>query len=324
MSLDGILFILVGPSGAGKNTLMKRVQAQLGDLAQLTTATTRAPRDDEVEGREHYFVTKEEFQRRIEANALIEYTPVHMNDWYGTPRDDVENALKAGRDLIADIEFLGASEIQEAYPDNTVLIFVTPSRLDTLAERIRQRGGLSRKAIANRFERAKFEMTFAPKCHYLILNDIVEPAVEHLRQVIVSERSRRAGRPLLLAKPVLHSAAVGLIQRADHLLVQANSIGYELPTFPITDHTRLPHENLEQAIRETLGYGVSIEALSDKRFNFTAPHYVTLASIPRDVYLYFYYRCRPQLQEIIEKPGWTWRPLTELHLPSAIKKLVTW
>ena len=108
-------------------------------------------------------MTRKKFQRLIDTNALIEYTPVHMDDWYGTPRADVEDALNAGQDLIADIESLGATKVHAAYPETTVLIFVTPSRLDTLPERIRQRGGLSRQAIANRFERAKFEMIFAPQ-----------------------------------------------------------------------------------------------------------------------------------------------------------------
>jgi guanylate kinase len=328
MSLEGILFILVGPSGAGKNTLMKRVQRQLDDLPQLPTATTRAKRDDEEEGREHHFVSREAFQHLIDTGALIEYQPVHMGDLYGTPRRTVEQALGAGRDLIADIEVLGASKIYDAYPDNTVLIFVTPSRLDTLAERIRQRGGISHKAAANRLERAKFEMTFAPKCHYLILNDIVEPAVEHLRQIVVSERCRRRAKmdntSGILARPVFHSAAVGLIQHADQLLMRVNSVSDELPTFPITDHTQLPHEVLKQALQETLSYSVNIDAISDKRFDFIAPHYVTMASIPQDVYLYFYYRCTQSPQESVSAPGWAWRPIADLRLPSAIKKLVTW
>jgi guanylate kinase len=322
MSRQGILFILVGPSAAGKNTLMKRVQKQIGDLPQLATATTREPRDDEVEGHEHRFVTKEAFQELIDTGALIEYTPVHMNDWYGTPRQTVEDALRAGQDLIADIEFLGATKIRAAYPDTTVLIFVTPSRMDTLPERIRQRGGLSRQAIANRFERAKFEMTFAPKCDYLILNDIIEPAVEHLRQVIISERACRIGEVPRLTKPAFHSAAVALIQDADRLLVEENSVGYILPTFPISDSSQLPHIALQQTAPDRLGCPVELEALADKRFDFTAPHYVTLAAIPQDVYLYYYYKCHPsQLAHI--RSDFVWQPVDALNLPSAIKKLLT-
>jgi guanylate kinase len=134
MSRQGILFILVGPSAAGKNTLIRRVQQQLRDLSQLATATTREPRDDEVEGREHHFVTKDAFQKLIDAGALIEYTPVHMDDWYGTPRQTVEDALHTGQDLIADIEFLGATQIHAAYPAGY------PARADPAARRPQSSG----------------------------------------------------------------------------------------------------------------------------------------------------------------------------------------
>jgi len=326
MSRTGILFILVGPSAAGKNTLMKRVQKQLGDLPQLATKTTRAIRNGELQGQEHDFVTIEQFGILRDSGALIEYTPVHMGDWYGTPRQDVEEALLAGRDLIADIECLGAEQVHDAYPDNVVLIFLSPSRLDTLAERIQQRGGLTREAIADRLERAKFEMTFAARCHYLILNDIVEPAVEHLRQIIMSERVRRRREPgdahPLLVKPVFHSAAIGLIQYENQLLTHANTIGYELPTFPIEDYTRLPHDALQDVLQATFGFAVSIEAVSDRRFDFTAPHYVTMAVLPQDVYLYFYYRCRSP-RGLLSVPGWSWQAVDDLYLPSAIRKLLT-
>ncbi len=270
-------------------------------------------------------MTKDQFGVLRDSGALIEFTPVHMGDWYGTPRRDVEDALDAGQDLIADIECLGAEQVYAAYPDNVVLIFVSPSRLDTLAERIQQRGGLTREAINDRIERAKFEMTFAPRCHYLILNDLVEPAVEHLRQIIVSERIRRGGsddgRPIL-EKPVFHSAAIGLIQHENQLLTHANTIGYELPTFSIEDHTRLPHDALQEVLQATFGFAVSIEAVSDPRFDFTAPHHVTMAVIPHDIYLYFYYRCSSS-QEQLAVPDWTWQRVDDLHLPSAIRKLLT-
>jgi guanylate kinase len=321
---DGILFILVGPSGAGKNTLMKYVQTQLGDLKQLATFTTRSPRDNEQEGREHYFVTKDEFQRQIDIGALIEYTPVHMNNWYGTPCRDVQEAIRAGRDLIADIEPLGATQVHAAYPHNTVLIFVIPSRLELLEERILQRGGVTPEELANRLERARFEMTFAPKCHYLILNDLVEPAAEHLRQVIVSERQRRRGNrdlPALLP-PTFHSTTIGLVRQGDALLVHVNSAGDDLPTFPITHPAHWPHEALQQALQARMGCAVTIDKSADKRFDFPPPHYVSIAAIPQDVYLYFYYQCALAAPEAALVGDWAWRPLADLSLPTAIKKLV--
>ena len=191
MPRQGILFILVGPSAAGKNTLMKPAQAHFGDLDQLATMTTRDIRDGEEQGREHWFVSHQEFQHLINTDSLVEYQNVHVDDYYGTPRKTIENAIAQGRDLIADIEFLGASAILRAYAEHVVLIFVTPSNLDILAERIEHRGNVTPEEVKDRLERARFEMTFAPQCHYLVLNDEVTTATEQLQRIIASERARR-------------------------------------------------------------------------------------------------------------------------------------
>lgn len=326
MPREGILFILIGPSGAGKNTLMKRVQEQLGDLAQLPTATTRAMRPGEQEGREHRFVTHEQFQDLIDTDALIEYQPVHMGDLYGTPRQTVEDAITSGRDLIADIEFLGAGKIYEAHPDNTVLVFVTPSSLDILARRISQRGNLSPEERVNRLERAKFEMTFAPQCQHLILNDILEPAAEHLRQIVISERIRRrgdpAGSPHVLVRPFCHAAVAALLVHDGKLLAQSDSLDTHLPIFPIEDKTQPPHEVLQRQIREALHPAISVEAILDDRFDFVAPHHVALATIPNNNYLYYYYRCRFPGLDPSALPGWDWHPVSVLNLPPALDELV--
>jgi guanylate kinase len=323
---EGILFILVGPSGAGKNTLMKRVQENLGDLPQLATATTRAKRQGEQEGREHRFVSRAEFQRLIDTGALIEHQPVHGGDLYGAPRKTVEEAISTGRDLVADIEFLGAKQIHEAYPKNTVLVFVTPSNVDILAERIRQRGNITPEALADRLERAKFEMTFAAECDYLILNDIVEPAAEHLRQIILSERIRRRGDHVdhfrVVELPVFHVSVVALLQYEGKLLLRSDPGNRQLPTFPVTDHGQPPHEVLRGKIRETLEQEVDIEAISDERFDFVAPHHIALATIPHDVFLYFYYKCVHRSSYPVKIPGWEWKALSIEDLPSTLNELM--
>ncbi len=323
MSREGILFLLVGPSGAGKNTLMKRVQQQLGDLPQLATATTRPMRAGEKEGREHQFVTLKEFNRLIDTGALVEYQAVHAGKMYGTPRKTVEEAIATGRSLIADIEPLGALKVHEAYPNNTVLIFVTPSHLNTLKARIRQRGHVKPDVLAHRLARVPFEMAFAGECHYILLNDWIDPASDHLYQVILSERAKRWGTPIpmqcILEQPQIHSTMIALIQHGDHLLLRLENEHPVFPTHTIVDPTQPPHETV-QAFVHTLTPHTILDEIRDDRFDFPAPHDAAVATIPHDAYLYFYYKFTvPQRTPI---NGWEWHAISDLKLPPAIAKLV--
>ncbi|MBN1680656.1 MAG: guanylate kinase [Anaerolineae bacterium] len=326
MPPTGILFILVGPSGAGKNTLMKRVQQQVDNLPQLATVTTRSIREGEQQGREHDFVSHAEFQQLIAQNALVEWQQVHLNDLYGTPRKTIDEALNSHTDLIADIEFLGAEKVFQAYPHNVVLIFVTPSQLDTLAERITMRGNVTPEALNNRYERAKFEMTFAPQCHYLIINDALETATGHIRDVIKSERIRHRGGASEAASVVpphrFHTSVTPLIQQNDQLLIQAGTQPGTLPAFDVADRCQPPHEALASHLQQTFQQTIALEALRDTRFDFVAPGHVSLVTNLPDVYLNYYYRCIPPAQGLREVPGWEWRPLTSLDLPPAVVKLV--
>lgn len=323
---QGIIFILVGPSGAGKNTLMKPVQQYFDDLPQLPTVTTRAPRSGEQEGREHHFVSHEEFRNLIDTGALVEYENVHMDDYYGTPRPLLETAFSQNRDLIADIDCLGAEKIREEFPQNTVLIFVAPSNLDILAERIRQRGGITPEELSKRLERARFEMTSAPRCDYLIINDLVEPAVEHLRRIIVAERHFRRGKTVdherVLERSVIHCKAVALLPYGDQLLTRIDSDEFKLPAFLMEQPTDAPDEILAQKLHAILGYEVLVDALRDARFNTAAPHHVAIAAIPGDVYLYFYYKCAFLLPDPIPPAEWEWHSPSELKLPATLIDLL--
>ncbi len=194
----GLLFVLVGPAGAGKNAIMNEVLRQLADLHQLPTATTRPMRDTEQQGREHLFVSDAEFQKMDERHELIESQTVH-NHLYGTPRATIEAAMHDGRDLIADIEPLGATYLHTAYPDNTVLIFVQPPSVDDLIKRMSIRGE-SQDEIDRRLQRVEMEMHYAPQCDYLITNyqDQLKQSSAILYGIVLAERSRRAMEQLRL------------------------------------------------------------------------------------------------------------------------------
>lgn len=185
----GLLFVLVGPPGVGKNAMMNSVLDQITSLRQLPTATTRPIRPTEQHGREHLFVTQDEFQRMIDQNDLIEWQIVHGHQ-YGTPRSTVQQAMSAGQDLIADIEVLGATYLRSAFPENVILIFVQPPSLTELIHRMHTRGETEAE-IQKRMQRVEMEMRYAPECDYLITNDSVERASDILRGIILAEYSRR-------------------------------------------------------------------------------------------------------------------------------------
>jgi guanylate kinase len=237
-TLEGLVFVLVGPSGAGKNSIMQEVITQSSQLRQMPTATTRAKRDSEREGREHYFHTKESFGKLIEADALLEWQWVHDNQ-YGIIRATIENAIAQQDDLIADIEVLGARIIKKAYPENAVLVFVCPPDRDTLEARIRARGADDEAAIKRRLQRVPFEMKFAAMCDYLIINEHLDEAAAHLKAIIDSERARRNVSNLVVSALFCHEGLV---------LVGVDGTDNQLPSTGIQ-----PGESPEDALHRLAG-----------------------------------------------------------------------
>jgi guanylate kinase len=314
MPREGILFILVGPSGAGKTTLLQRVQRQFDNLTQLATMTTRGKREGEEEGREHWFISHAEFLKMIDEDDLVEWQQVHLKDLYGTPRQTVEDAIHGEHDLIADIEFLGAGKVHAAYPEHTVLIFVTPSSLDILMERILRRGAISPEALTNRLERAKFEMTFAPRCDYVLLNDDVDDAAAQLHEIILNERILHRNH-----RHTVHTTVTAVIHHGDHLLLREPD---KLPSFQIDEEARqqLPHEALQSRLQTAFGQAVTIEALSDSRFNFVAPNYIDIKAAPPEIHVNYYYKC--SFPEPLTIPGWEWYPSSSLNLPANVGDFV--
>lgn len=193
-----MLFILVGPGGVGKNAMINTVINGVSGLRQLPTATTRPIRQSEQQGREHMFVTTDEFRQLIESDKLIEWQEVHKDRFYGVPRATVEQAIADEQDLIADIEVYGAAILKNNYADNVRLIFVAPPTLDELEKRMRDRGD-AEEEIHKRLARVRIEMPYAPSCDYLIVNGDFDTAVDTLRAIILAERSKRALLRLRLA-----------------------------------------------------------------------------------------------------------------------------
>lgn len=205
-SQRGLFFVLVGPGGAGKDTLLKQLFERLHPesraiLNRLVTATSRPQRDKERDGIDYHFKTREQFQEMIAQNALIEYKEVTTGNFYGVPRASVESIIEKGHHVIGAVEVLGAKDIRANYPHNAILIFVTvdgktdSERLDVLRTRMENRtiGKDSPQVIQERIDRARtLELPFAEEAHHVIVNDDLERATQTLLNIVTEEIQKHA------------------------------------------------------------------------------------------------------------------------------------
>ena len=180
----GKLFVISGASGVGKSTVLARVMEQRKDLTFSVSATTRAPRPGETDGVSYYFVSKETFLDMIEKDAFVEYD-AHMDNYYGTPKDQLEEKLSRGHVLL-DIEPNGAFIVKKARPD-AELIFIAPPSVEELEKRLRSRGDTSEEQIATRIDRSHWEMEQGEKYDHYVVNDQVEACAEKILNIIADE-----------------------------------------------------------------------------------------------------------------------------------------
>lgn len=188
MNRKGILLVVSGFSGAGKGTLMKELLSRYDNYALSISATTRNPREGEVDGREYFFRTREEFEKMIAEDALIEHA-CYVGNYYGTPRAYVEEQLSLGKDVILEIEIQGALQIKKRFSD-TLLLFVSPPDAATLKNRLVGRGTETMEVIENRLARATEEANGIEQYDYFIINDDLDACVRQVHEIIQGEHSR--------------------------------------------------------------------------------------------------------------------------------------
>lgn len=186
MISKGILLILSGPSGAGKGTVCHEVRKRNENMKYSISATTRGPRTIEREGREYFFITKEEFEEKIKNDDFLEYALVYDN-YYGTPRGYVEKILNQGYDCILEIDPQGAMQIKEKEP-NAVFIFIAPPSMEELRKRLTFRGTEKAEEIAKRLGNAKKEFKNLPNYDYVVINDKIDKVVEEVECIIQAEK----------------------------------------------------------------------------------------------------------------------------------------
>lgn len=186
--MQGKLIVVSGPSGVGKGTIVKTIVKRREDVVESVSCTTRAPRTGEMHGREYYFLSKEEFIRRIDENDFLEYDE-HFGNFYGTPKSFVREMLKE-KHVILEIDVVGALNAKKAFPES-VLVMVAPPSVEELEKRLAGRGTETAEEIQNRMQRIGYELSQQDKYDYVLVNDDLEKALADFSNIIDNGVSKK-------------------------------------------------------------------------------------------------------------------------------------
>ena len=184
----GNLIVISGPSGCGKGTICSELLKRNKNIEMSVSMTTRRPRDGEKEGINYYFVSKKEFEQRINDNNFLEFSN-HYDNYYGTPKDKVNEILSKGKDIIAEIEINGALQINNIMKD-AIFIFIVPPNMKELKKRLIKRKTETKEQIIDRFKRAYQEINEVSKYNYIVINDEIDMAVKKIEAILLSEKCR--------------------------------------------------------------------------------------------------------------------------------------
>ena len=186
MSAVAKVFVITGPSGVGKGTLIRELLDRMDDLELSVSATTRGPRGGEADGRDYHFLDRDEFDRRAEENEFLEHA-TYSGNRYGTLRSEVERRLAQGQSVVLEIEVQGARQVRAAMPDESVLVFIAPPSPGALRERLEGRGTDDPDAIAERLKTAELELAAQEEFKHVVVNDDVERAADELERIVREE-----------------------------------------------------------------------------------------------------------------------------------------
>lgn len=180
----GLLIVISGPSGAGKGTICREL-IRNADVDVSISETTRAPREGEIHGKNYFFVSKENFLKKVQGNGFLEYAEVYGN-YYGTPKNFIEEKIQSGRDVILEIDIQGALQVKEKYPEG-IFIFILPPSMAELKNRIVHRGSETEESFNRRFGNAYKEISYIDKYDYCVINDEVNNAAKKVKIIIEAE-----------------------------------------------------------------------------------------------------------------------------------------
>ncbi len=186
----GLMFVLSSPSGAGKTTLSRRLLAEEEGVAMSVSVTTRAPRPGEVDGKDYYFIDSAKYDQMVSANELLEHAVVFDNK-YGTPKKQVMDSLASGRDVLFDIDWQGTRQLAQTCRADLVSVFILPPTLDELERRLRSRAQDSEEVVQKRMARAVDEISHWEEYDYVVVNEDLDKAMQHIRRILYAERFKR-------------------------------------------------------------------------------------------------------------------------------------
>lgn len=190
MCKKGILFVISAPSGAGKTTLCeKALESSQGMMVRSISMTTRQAREGEIEGRDYFFVSKKEFEKKVLKNEFLEYAEVFGN-YYGTPKKFVQEHVNNNKDVMLNIDVQGAMQIKKSFRENSIFIFILPPSLEALKKRLLKRKTDSKSQIKKRLEVAKNELSYVKRYDYAIINDKLKTAFRQLSSIIIAARCK--------------------------------------------------------------------------------------------------------------------------------------
>ncbi len=184
----GILLVVSAPSGAGKTTIVREIIKRFPSFRFSVSATTRKRREMEVEGKDYYFLTRDQFEQRIANDDLIEYEEIYSN-YYGTLKNEVEHALAGGDNIVFDVDVKGGLSIKRRFPE-AVLIFVEPPSLEALRARLENRKSETKEQVENRMKRVSMELEKGREYDYIVINDELKRAVDEVSGIVRSQISK--------------------------------------------------------------------------------------------------------------------------------------
>ena len=182
--MAGKVIIVSAPSGAGKTSIVKHVLQFLPELSFSTSATTRAKRDGEVNGKDYHFLSVDDFKKGIERDQFLEWEEVYANQFYGTLKSEIQRIWDEGKTVIFDVDVKGGLNIKKYFGDDALAIFIEPPTVEELENRLRNRGTETPESLRKRMEKAEYELTFAPQFDKVILNDNLDVARAEMLQTI--------------------------------------------------------------------------------------------------------------------------------------------